>query len=64
MRASKDQSLIVSARSEGPEPVMNRLPVEPQEAMNPQAGDLVVCRPGIQGRWFDMELLRKFLHRQ
>ena len=43
---------------------MNRLPVKPKEAMDPEAGDLVVCRPGIQGRRFDMELLREFLHRQ
>lgn len=43
---------------------MNRLPVEPKEAMDLQAGDLVLCRPRIQGRRFDMELLREFLNRQ
>ena len=43
---------------------MNRLPVEPKKAVDLEAGDLVVCCPGIQGRWFDMELLCEFFHRQ
>lgn len=43
---------------------MNRVPVEPKKAVDLEAGDFLLCRPGIQGCWFDVKLLCEFLHRQ